>query len=69
MTIFQNKDVEHSFYCCSVTCLLDNKEQRHVSVFHFDTAKKSYLAETLNDAAKMWAADGQQELIDVGRVG
>lgn len=69
--IFQNKDVEHSFYCHSVSCLLneDGKKHRHVSVWYFDTKTESYNAETLHQAAIMWVAGGQKELLEVGKIG
>lgn len=65
--VYQNEKVKHSVHCSSVDCFLSGKE--HVSVFHFDTNKVAYFAETLHDAAKMWVKGGQKELHNVGRVG
>lgn len=69
--IFQNKDVEHSFHCHSVSCLLNENKQnhRHVSVYHFDTATESFNAETLDGAAHLWIMHGAQPLVNVGRAG
>lgn len=70
-TIFQNSDVEHSFHCNSVSCLTDENQEhrRHVPIFHFDTVTESYIAETIDAAARLWIKHGAKELVNVGRVG
>lgn len=65
--IYQNSEIEHSFNCHSVSCLLGDK--RHMSVLHFDTEETMYLAGSLSEAAKLWTADGSKELLNVGRCG
>ena len=69
--IFQNKTVEHSWHCSSVACILQETEEKHehVACYYFDTANKVYIADSLTNAAKMWAEDGQKDLINVGSCG
>lgn len=67
--IFDNADTKHSFNCHSVTCLLDNINQRHVSIFTFETKDVEYHAESLHAAAMLWKEDGYKELLNVNRCG
>ncbi len=64
---FSDAVVEHSFGCSSVSCLLSKTE--HTSIVHFDTKTDSFMARTLDQAARMWIDNGAKELIDVGRIG
>ena len=62
--VYQNDAVKHSVHCNSGICRMFSKEG-HVKTVAFCTKDKVYCAETYNDAALMWIADGQKRLEEV----